>query len=122
MAWSPIAGGSLSMIAGIWNIIIGSGILLGNFILDTVSPSFLWAGTDFALTGTSAGILLVALGAVSTIGGMFAVGRRWWGLALIGAIAALVPSPVILPFVMGIFAVIFVSHGRPEFHRGERRI
>jgi hypothetical protein len=91
------------MIAGIWNIIIGAGILFGAFALDTVSPSFLWGFGTFALSGTAAGLALVITGVVATIGGMLAVGRRSWTLSIIGVIMALIPSPVILPFLLGVW-------------------
>jgi len=107
------------MIAGIWNVIVGAGILLGSLALDVVSPSFLWEFGDFALIGTAAGILLIVTGVVATIGGFLAIRRRAWGLALIGVIMALAPSPVILPFIMGVLAVIFVAQGRPEFRHDE---
>jgi hypothetical protein len=117
--WRPTAGGVLAMIAGIWNIIVGAGIILGALVLDTVAPSFLWGFGTFALTGLAAGITLVVLGLISTIGGYLAANRSSWSGGLIGSIAALVPSPVILPFIFGVFSTIFVALGRREF--GERR-
>lgn len=113
--WRPVIGGVLAMIAGIWNIIVGIGIVIGALILDIVSPSFLWGFGDFALTGFAAGITLIILGLISTIGGYLAVNRRSWGFSLFGSIAALVPSPVILPFIFGVFSTMFVGLGRREF-------
>lgn len=113
--WRPTAGGVLAMVAGFWNIIVGAGILLGSFVLDIVSPSFLWGYGTFALTGTAAGIALVVLGVISVIGGYSAVRRGSWMLALIGGIASLVPSPVIMPFVLGVFSIIFIAFGKREF-------
>ncbi len=113
--WRPVVGGALAMIAGIWNIIVGAGIILGSLALDVVSPSFLWGYGSYALVGTAAGILLCVVGVISTIGGYMAATRRSWSFGLIGAIAALAPSPVILPFFMGIFSVLLVALGRREF-------
>lgn len=113
--WRPVTGGVFSIIAGIWNIIVGSGIILGSFTLDVVSPSFLWGAGTYSLVGNSAGIALCILGVISVVGGYMAVSRTSWMLGLIGSIAALVPSPVIAPFVMGVASVVLVSLGRREF-------
>ena len=46
------------------------------------------------------------------VGGIFALRRRVWGLALAGAICAfLVPAG----FILGILAIIFVAMGKREF-------
>jgi hypothetical protein len=113
--WKPVTGGVLAIIAGIWNIIVGAGIIVGSLAINVVSPSFLWGFGDYAVSGFAAGVLLCALGVISVIGGSLAASRRSWSLGLIGGIAALVPSPVILPFFMGIFSVILVALGRREF-------
>ncbi len=115
--WMPVFGGVLSMVAGMWNIIVGAGIILGSLALNVVSPSFLWGFGSFALVGNSAGIALVILGVISSIGGYLAARRSSWGLALIGSIAALVPSPVIVPFFMGVTSLVLVALGRKEFNK-----
>ena len=96
--------------------------MIGSLALDTVSPTFLWGFGEFALVGTSAGLILIITGAVATIGGLLAMARRAWFLALIGVIMALVPSPAVLPFIMGVLAVIFVAQGRPEFKHDEEEM
>jgi len=44
------------------------------------------------------------------VGGVFALRRRFWGLALAGSICALSGATV-----LGILAIVFVVMGRSEF-------
>jgi hypothetical protein len=53
-------------------------------------------------------ILIVAVFAI--VGGIYALKRRFWGLALAGSICAL--FPLVIP---GILAIIFVSQSKSEF-------
>ena len=55
---------------------------------------------------------LIALGAVAVVGGVCALKKRMWELALAGAICALFPL-VVTP--VGVLAIIFVSLGKKEF-------
>jgi len=78
------------------------------------------AATDVMLLGPIIGLpvlgplaaVLIVLGIVSLVGGIFAVQRRIWGVALAGAICALFPPPVI---ILGILAIVFVALGKREF-------
>jgi hypothetical protein len=56
------------------------------------------------------GGFLVILGILAIIGGIFALRRKIWGLALAGAIAG-----TFVFFPCGIPAIIFVSLGKQEF-------
>jgi hypothetical protein len=60
----------------------------------------------FAALGCAA----IGIGVVALIGGIFTLKRRLWGLALTGAILA-----ILCGGVLGILATIFVSKGRKEF-------
>jgi len=71
---------------------------------------FQWRGEAF-------GILALIVGIVAIVGGIFAIRRRLWGLALAGAICALFPPHIA---VLGILAIIFVSLARGEFPSGTR--
>ncbi len=55
-------------------------------------------------------IFMAALGALGIVGGIFALKRKRWGVALAGAIAG-----VFTFFPCGIAAIIFVAMSRPEF-------
>jgi hypothetical protein len=55
---------------------------------------------------------LIILGIVAIVGGIYALLRKIWGLALAGSICALI-GPW---FILGILAIIFVSLGKREFN------
>ena len=102
--WKPTTAGILTIIGGGFNLIVG-------IILVAVGTAFLAPLTgiwSFGLFGTP----LIVLGAVSVVGGIFAIQRKVWGLALAGAICALFPPPIA---VLGILSIIFVSLGKVEF-------
>ena len=103
--WRPTTAGILSIVAGVLNLIVG--ILLAT-LLETV-------GFFTGFWGMGAiGAPLIVLGIVSIVGGIFALQRRTWGLALAGAICALFPPPVI---ALGILSIIFIALSKQEFQQ-----
>ena len=96
--------------AGILTIIGGAtGIGLGAYVVIIGAPAraLIQEMTGFdAIMGTPE----IASGIVAIVGGIFALKRRVWRLALAGAILAIISMP---PF--GIPATIFVLKGRKEF-------
>ena len=56
------------------------------------------------------GISFALVGALGVVGGIFAIRKKRWGLALAGAIAGTVTF-----FPCGIPVIIFVTLGKPEF-------
>jgi len=61
----------------------------------------------------------IALGLVAIVGGIFAIKRKIWGLALAGAICAIVPphpwGSLIWTPVVGALAVVLLVLSRNEF-------
>jgi len=98
--WKSTAAGILTICGGI------PGITFGRTIVAT--------GEAWQLIPAMAAIGggLIALGAVALVGGICALRRRMWGLALAGAICALFPL-VVVP--VGVLAIVFVSLGKKEF-------
>ena len=100
--WKPTAAGILCIIAGTIGVISGIRVVaLGGIIGAFFGMA--WLGTF--------GIPFIILGIVALVGGIYAVRRKIWGLALAGSICALLGPWVIL----GILAIIFVSLGKGEF-------
>lgn len=58
-------------------------------------------------------LFFVLLGALGVVGGIFAIRRKNWGLALAGAIGGTITF-----FPVGVPAVIFVALGKNEFEAG----
>jgi len=137
--WKPTTAGIMTVIAGAIGIGRGVFVLVLGGILGKVGAlteefSDLinqWVGmimpgmTDFPefltkVIGMSSTLLIVigaimlAFGIVALVGGIQALRRRRWGLALAGAILSL-PCAIVL----GILSIIFVSLGRDEFASAE---
>jgi hypothetical protein len=100
--WKPIAAGIMSIIAGVGEVIMGIVIAVAG-------------GITFGLFGMGwLGVLgapLIIFGVIAIVGGIYALGRRVWGLALAGSICALIGPQ----FILGILAIIFVILGKREF-------
>jgi len=117
--WMPTTAGVLNIISGSLSII---GVLVLVFLallwtpvsstLDTVEGTTFFA--DFVpvslLFFLFVGLGGALIGALSIVGGIFAIQRRRWGWALAGSIASAISSQLI-----GILAIIFVSLGKREF-------
>ena len=107
--WKPVAGGICSIVGGAWGVLAGSTLcalgLCGPMMhMDPLGMRFL------SLFGWPA----LVLGIMAIIGGVFAIRRQKWGLALAGAICAVLIPP---PFILGILAVVFVALAHSEFER-----
>ena len=110
--WKPVAGGVCGIVAGAIGILAGSaiGIFFGTcwpLLTPHMNP---WMLGGFDLLGWP----FVILGIVAIVGGIFAIQRRLWGLALAGSICAVLILPA---FILGVLAVVFVALGRSEFER-----
>ena len=124
------AGGILSIVAGISQLILG-GVLIVDFLvcsphcwrlIDVLFLPFLpyawryeilWpyaiAWYTVPIRWAIIGGCVVVLGILAVVGGVSAIRRKRFGLSLAGAICAL-PS-----HILGILAVIFVALGKREF-------
>ena len=103
--WKPTTAGILSIIAGVIQVI--GGIVVG-VIGGTVAGLASIPGIG-GIFGAIA-IPVIIIGIVAIVGGVYALKRRIWGLALAGSICALIG-----PWLLGILAIIFVAMGKREF-------
>ena len=105
--WKPKVGGILSIICGSFGVLAGLVAALGG--------SITWlAGIPFATRIlTLIGSPMILLGVIAIVGGIYAIRRRAWGMALAGAICALLVPP---PFILGILAIVFITMGKEEFN------
>ena len=110
--WKPVAGGVCGIVAGALGILAGSAIgLFFGMSWPLRMPDLIpWMFGGFDLLGWP----FVILGIVAIVGGIFAIQRRLWGLALAGSICAVLILPA---FILGALSVIFVALGRSEFER-----
>ena len=113
------AGGVLSIIAGILEIIGGVIITLLMVGVRAIFEWFVFPSPPGGWNGHIMPIIpfwlilvavpLIALGTVAIVGGISAIRRGSFGLSLAGAICALPSS------ILGILAVIFVAVSKKEF-------
>jgi len=115
--WKPTAAGVLSIICGVGQVIGGMVFAVGSSFLARFTEMEFIGGVIERFSGsyTLIGALLIVLGVIAIVGGICALRRRIWGLALAGSICAL-PAGLIL----GILATIFVISGKREFECGAR--
>jgi hypothetical protein len=112
--WKPTAAGILTIIAGFLGLLIGLALAVGLGIagsLAWVIPGFPGVAGFLALLPVPGIILSI----VAIIGGIYAIRRRVWGLALAGAICALLFTVPFLGWILAVLAIIFVSLGKREF-------
>jgi len=111
--WKPTAAGILTIIAGFLGLLIGILLAVGLGIAGMITgmiPGFPGVGL-FSLIAIPGIILSI----VAIVGGIYALRRRLWGLALAGAICALLFTLPFLGWILAILAIIFVSLGKGEF-------
>ena len=100
--WKPTAGGILCIVAGAIQVILGIVIAAVGGIAGAQLLGMGWLA--------AIGVPLIILGIIAIVGGVYALKRRIWGLALAGSICALVG-----PWFLGIPAIIFIILGKNEF-------
>jgi hypothetical protein len=111
--WKPTAAGILTIIAGFLGLLIAIALAVGLGIAGTLVgmiPGFsgAWLLAVVAVPG-------IILSIVAIVGGIYALKRNVWGLALAGAICALLFTLPFLGWILAILAIIFVSLGKREF-------
>ncbi len=111
--WKATTAGILSIIVGTWGVM--AGVIL-TVITSAYPPAWILLTPFQTVILNRLSPLAAALGLVAILGGVFAVRRRKWGLALAGAICAAMIPP---PFFLGALAVILVAVGRDEFEKPE---
>ena len=121
--WKPIVAGIINIIVGVFNLLgmlviimvlvaIGSGILALSTVIN-IMP--MW------LSGIAQGLLLIIaillaiFSALPLVGGIYAVQRKNWGLALAGSIVAILSSTP-----LGIASTVLVALAKNEFESYNR--
>ncbi len=112
-SWMPTAAGVLCIISAAVRLIL----VLVLIIAMIVTGEFLiFTGLGFWLPLNVMAVLwiitvpLAVTGVLALVGGIFALQRKRWGLALAGSIAAFLPFGI-----LGVIATIFTSLSRGDF-------
>jgi len=106
----PVAGGALLLVAGILAII--NAII----IIAFMGSIGIMAMPGFAEMMVVCGIVLLILSLVAIIGGIFAIQRKSWGIALLGAILGLFTlGPLFVSSILSLIALILIAISKKEF-------
>jgi len=115
--WKPVAAGILNIISGAVGLIA----VLGLIIAILVTGGFAIPGTEAVpifvpslLTGIAVPLAIFSM--LCLAGGIYAIQRKLWGLALAGSIAAIFASiPLLGGLPVGITATILTALSKNEF-------
>ncbi len=120
--WKPTVAGILNIIAGVLSLLGAIGVIIGIIVFVSIGSApflaYMWGdlgdrgiGPNFLIIIlVIAAIFSAVLGIFPLIGGIYALQRKRWGLALAGSIIAIFGSSV-----LGILATIFTAMSKNEF-------
>jgi len=101
--WKPTVAGILAIVGAGLSLLCLMGILIAFLVIPTSATLVITILTYTAIYSGIAGVLLL-------IGGIFALRRKMWGLALAGSIAAILGLTPI-----GVLSTIFIVLSKDEF-------
>ena len=105
-SWKTLTAGILDIISGVGMMFVCFWLTVVGIILEILQNVPQWVpGLLFALA-----ILLVIVAIVAVVGGILAIKRRAWSMALAGSIAAFFCC-----FIFGIVAIVLTALGHSEF-------
>ena len=103
--WMPLTAGILDLVAGVPALIIGILVAAGLGALGRLSGI---AGVGVIMAAI--GVPLIIFAIIAIVGGVFALRKRIWGLALAGSIFALFCA-----WIFAIPAIVFTVMGKKHF-------
>jgi hypothetical protein len=110
--WMPTTAGILDIIAGSFGLIGGVILLIFGAVGSSIMP-YLVPQVPPAIAVaifTSIAVPLIVIGILAIVGGIYALRRKVWGLALAGSIAAFFPS-----WILGLTAIVLTALSKNEF-------
>ena len=115
---SPVAGGVLVLIAGLLAIVNAATFLtysIANLENTGVSLPSGVTWNDVLGTLRACGAIEVILGAVAIVGGVFAVQRKHFGLAIAGSLLGMFGFGLAIGSLLGLIGLILIAVSRKEF-------
>lgn len=103
----PVAGGILTLVAGILDVAMGLAYLAAGSVALSL-------GFDTGFT-TCCGLLAVFFGVGAFIGGIFAIQRKHFLLALVGGIVGIIGVGFIIGAVLSLIGLVLIAVSRAEF-------
>ena len=117
--WKPTATGILSIVNGSFCLLGFLGVIIAIIVLsassywqDLINPEIYPMTIGFlVIISVIAAIFLLIIGLLALLGGISALQRKRWGLALAGSIVGIFCNSAIL----GILSLIFLAMSKDEF-------
>jgi hypothetical protein len=111
--WMPKVAGTLSIVAGVINLFAAFLLFLVTIVVQGIVgfvaiPFWIPFNASVALLALSLPFLVC--GVLAIVGGVYAVQRKKWGLALAGSIMAFFPY-----CILGLVSVILLALSKEEF-------
>lgn len=118
----PVAGGIINIVAGVLNILGFIGVIIGIIVFGYFMVSSAWGPGPVPEFGPwmvpgfvetilwIVAVFLLVTGVLPIVGGIYALQRKKWGLALAGSIVAIFGSTL-----LGIAATVLVVLAKDEF-------
>ncbi len=103
---APIVGGILVLISGIVSVLDGIHIIATH----SEDPIF----GDIAMT---CGTMMLIFGVIALLGGIIAIQRKNWGIALVGGVFALLSlaGPFLMSSILGLIGLILIATSKNDF-------
>ena len=117
LTWKPVMAGILDIIAGAIGMVGGLYFVVLSQLFRSIheilrlDPAIIQRIEQIISSIIAVPFMLVFIGIVSIIGGVYALQRRIWGLALAGAVSAC----IVFPF-FGLPSIIITAFARDEFN------
>lgn len=105
---APKKESAMPVVGGVLIILASLGYLIAGGVLAAGSTALLGVSLGTSAVGVVCGVVLIILGIISLLGGIFAIQRRNWGLSLIGGI-------FVIPSILGLIGLILVAVSKDEF-------
>jgi len=107
----PLVAGILDILSGVFSLLGVLGLIIAIVVTSgALGFAGVWVPVNVTNILWSIAIPLAIVGTLSLIGGIYAVQRKMWGLALAGSIVTVLPS-----FLLGVAALILVALSKDEF-------
>jgi len=113
--WMPTATGILNIVAGSFRLILFLLVALVFAVFAIFTHGDMTCFQQFPIAITASVVITLAIfsfiiSILSIVGGIYALRRKSWGMALAGSIAAFLCS-----FPLGVAAIIFTALSKSEF-------
>ncbi len=106
----PLIGGVLILLGGVLSLVAGLGLVASVGALDSLMLIDVEGVNMFEDLLTACGIIFIILGLIGILGGVFAMMRKHFGLAVLGGVFALAGW-----FIPALIGLILIGVSKDEF-------